>query len=107
MLRGLALVLAAGAQVGHQRDVYEQGVPLPRLQRHLAYRLQERLALYIADGAAYLRYDYVCTGLVPEGVYELLDLVSNVRDYLHGAAQVLSAPLLVQHVPVDAAGGEV
>src|SRR5690606_31737256 len=38
---------------------------------------------------------------------EGLDLVGDVRDHLHGAAEVLAAPLLLDHRLVDLAGGEV
>jgi hypothetical protein len=36
-----------------------------------------------------------------------LDLVGDVRDDLHGLAEVLAAPLLLDHRLVDLAGGEV
>ena len=66
VLSGLALVLAAGLQVGHQRDVDEDCALRPGLERHLAYGLQEGLALYITDRAAYLGYDYIGARLVPK-----------------------------------------
>jgi len=37
----------------------------------------------------------------------VLDLVGDVRDDLHGVAQVLTAPLLGDHAGVDLAGGHV
>ena len=37
----------------------------------------------------------------------VLDLVGDVRDHLHGGAEVVAAALLGDHVLVDAAGGEV
>ena len=107
VLRGLALVLAAGLEVGHERDVDEERVPLPLLERDLAYGLQEGLALYVADGAAYLGYDDVGGGLLAQGVDELLYLVRHMGDYLHCRAQILAAPLLIEDVPVHAARGEV
>ena len=38
---------------------------------------------------------------------EWLDLVGDVRDHLHRAAEVVAAALLVDHALVDLAGGEV
>ena len=38
---------------------------------------------------------------------ELLDGVGDVRDHLHGAAEVVAAPLLGEDLLVDAAGGDV
>ena len=100
-------MLAAGLEVGHERDVDEERVPLPLLERDLAYGLQEGLALNVADGAAYLGYDDVGGGLLAQGVDELLYLVRHMGDYLHCRAQILAAPLLIEDVPVHAARGEV
>jgi hypothetical protein len=36
-----------------------------------------------------------------------LDLVGDVRDDLHGLAQVVAAAFLLEHALVDLAGGEV
>ena len=36
-----------------------------------------------------------------------LDLIGDVRDHLHGRAQIVAAALLGDHALVDAAGGEV
>jgi hypothetical protein len=38
---------------------------------------------------------------------ELLDLVGDVRDDLHGLAQIVAAALFLQHGLVDLAGGEI
>ena len=37
----------------------------------------------------------------------VLDLVGDVRDHLHGVAEVVAAPLLGDHRGVDLAGGDV
>ena len=107
MLGGLGLVLARGLDVGHQRHVYVQAVVLAHLMTYLAYRLQEGLALHVAGGAAYLGEHHVGVGLFAHGVDEALYLAGYVGYHLHGLAQVVAAPLGVQHVPVHLAGGEV
>ncbi len=38
---------------------------------------------------------------------KVADLVGDVRNHLHGAAEVVAAPLLVDHRLVDLSGGEV
>ena len=38
---------------------------------------------------------------------EVLDGVGDVRDHLHGGAEIVAAPLLGDDVLVDAAGGDV
>src|SRR5690606_38028275 len=70
----------------------------------LADRLQEGQRLDVADGAADLDQGHV--EAVGGLEYAALDLVGDVRDHLHGAAQVVAAALLADHVLVDAAGGD-
>ena len=38
---------------------------------------------------------------------EILDRVGDVRDHLHGGAEIVAAPLLGDDVLIDAAGGDV
>ena len=45
--------------------------------------------------------------MLADPIDKVLDLVGDVRDDLHGLAQILAAALLVEHVPVHLAGGEV
>ena len=107
VLGGLGLVLAGGLDVGHQRDVDEQAIAAPLLDGHLADGLQEGLALDVARRAADLGQHHVCAALFAHGVDEVLDLVGDVGNDLHGLAQVVAVALLGQHVPVDLAGGQV
>ena len=71
----------------------------------LADRLEERQALDVADRAADLD-EHEVDALVAAG-HELLDGVGDVRDHLHGAAEIGAAPLLGEDVLIDAAGGDV
>ena len=61
---------------------------------HLADRLEERQRLDVADRAADLGDDDVGLGLLGEAVDAVLDLVGDVRDDLHGAAEEVAAALL-------------
>ena len=76
-------------------------------QRDLADRLNERLGLDVADGAADLGDDNVCAGLLADAVDEFLDFVGDVRDHLDGGAKVLAPPFFIEDVPVDFPCGQV
>ena len=104
VLGGLGLELLGGLQVGDQRDVDEQHVLPGHLPLELAQRLDEGLALDVADGAADLGDDHVL--VLGDAVQLALDLVGDVGNDLHRAAVVCAAALLVQHRPEDLAGGD-
>ena len=71
----------------------------------LADRFEEGQALDVADRAADLDQHEVDI-LVAEDD-ELLDGVGDVRNDLHGAAEIIAAPLLGEDLLVDAARGDV
>src|SRR5688572_16133014 len=71
----------------------------------LAYGLEERQALYVAHGTAYLHENEV-EPLVP-GNHEFLDRVGDMRNDLHGGAQEIAAPLLGDDVAIDAARSDI
>ena len=75
--------------------------PRRQLVAELADGLEERQALDVADRAADLDQHEV-DALVARR-HELLDGVGDVRDHLHGAAEIVAAPLLGEDVLVDAA----
>ena len=77
----------------------------PELEAELADGLEERQRLDVAHGAADLDDHHV--DAVGQPQHRLLDLVGDVRDDLHGLAEVVAAPLLVDHRLVDLAGGVV
>ncbi len=107
VLRRLGLLLAHHADDRHQRDVDVEHVVAPDVFAELADGLQERQALDVADGAPDLGDEHVHLQLLAEAVHAALDLVGDVRDDLHRAAQVVAAPLLGDDRAVDAAGGDV
>ena len=103
----LRFVLVRAGDVGHQHDVDVAAVVAALLQAHLTDGLQEGLALDVAGGAADLGDDHIGLGGGGQVVDVALDLVGDVGDDLDGLAQVCALALLVQHVPVDLAGGQV
>ena len=105
VLRGLGLELAGGADVRHQREVHVDRVVAPDVLAELADRLEERQALDVADRAADLHQHDV--GIAPGLADAVLDLVGDVRNHLHGAAEIVAAALLLDHRHVDLAGGPV
>ena len=105
VLGRLGLDLTGGADVRHQGQMHEQRILRPLLDPHLADRLQERQRLDVAHGAADLDHgDVGPLGAEPDAG---LDLVGDVRDDLHRAAQIVAATFLADHALVDLAGGEV
>jgi hypothetical protein len=105
VLGGLGLQLARGGDEGHQRQVHEQAALRPHLVGELADRLQERQALDVAHGAADLDDDeVVAVGLRLD---HLLDLVGDVRNDLHGAAEVVAPPFRGDHVGIDPPRGPI
>ena len=112
VLGRLGLQLAGRRDVGHQRDVQEEAVVAADLVAHLAGGLEEGQRLDVADRAADLGDDDV-DPLVrrrdasPPAEDAGLDLVGDVRDDLHGVAEVLAAALLGDHARVDLPGRHV
>ena len=107
VLGGLGLMLARGAQVGHQRDVDVQRVMGTDLAAYLADGLNKGLAFDIACGAAHLGDDHVRIGLFAYLIDKVLDFVGNVGDDLHRAAQVFAAAFPAENAGEYLAGGQV
>ena len=76
------------------------------LLAHLTDGLQEGLGFNIPHGAANFSDDHVHRAGPAHPVDSVLDLIGNVGDDLDGAAQIVSAPLPVQHSPVHLARGD-
>lgn len=105
VLGGLGLDLAGCGNKGDQGQVHEQGIVVPQLHAHLANGLEKRQGLDIAHRTADL--DQRDVGIARALANGALDLVGDMRDHLHRAAQVVATALLADHVLVDLAGGEV
>ena len=91
MLGRLGLQLAGGRDIGHQRQMHIDGVVARQVVAELADRLQERHRLDIADRAADLAEHEIIVVIAVED--EILDLVGDVRNDLHGGAEIVAAPL--------------
>ena len=104
LLRGLRLELAGGLDEGHQRAVQEGHVLAAGVVLELAERLEERQAFDVAGGAADLGDEHVDAFAALEDA--VLDLVGDVRDDLHGLAEVVAAAFLLDDGLVDLAGAE-
>ena len=107
VLCGLGFIFVRAGNVGHQHHMDVAAVVPALLQAYLADGLQERLALDIAGGTADLGNDHIGLGGRSQIVDVALDLVGDVGDDLDSLAQVGTLALLVQHVPVHLAGGQV
>ena len=84
----------------------EEDVLPSDLLTHLASSLQEGQGLDVTHGAADLMDDDIGVALV-HGEHSRLDLVGDVRDDLHGVAQVVAAPFLGDDGRVHLACGDV
>ena len=85
----------------------KQAVAPSDLGSHLTDGLEEGLGLDITGRAADLGDDHVRAGLLTDPVDKGLDLAGDVRDDLHGLAQIFACTLLTQHIPVHLTGGQV
>ena len=85
--------------------MHQHGTARADLHPQLADGFEEGLRLDVTDGAADLHQGHV--GIAGALDDASLDLVGDVRDHLHGSAQVVATTLLAQDVHVDATGGEV
>ena len=107
VLGRLRLQFARVADVGHQGQVHEHRPLRAEVGVELADRLEEGQRLDVADRAADLGEDEVDRLRLGDDQDPVLDLVGDVRDHLHGGAEVVAAPLAVDHRVVDRAGGDV
>ena len=82
--------------------MYKQGVLRPQFQPHLTDGFEEGKRFDVADRATNLDDDHV--HVFRHFSDAGFDFVGNVRNHLHGFAQVVAAPLFGQDRFVDAAG---
>jgi len=82
-------------------------LPVAGFQRELADGLQKWQALDIARRTADFRDDDVRLGGFGQRVNAVFDFVGDVRDDLHGLAEVFALALIVEHGLIDLAAGEI
>ena len=107
LLRRLGLQFARRLDERDVGDVHEHHVAVPGFERELADGFEKRQAFDVAGRAADFGDDHVRLGLLGEQVNAALDFVGNVRDDLHGFAEVFTFALVVEHGLIDLAAGEV
>ena len=102
MLGGLGLHLTRGVEVGQQGQVDEHDVVATLLEPELPDRLEEGLALDIPHRSAELADDDIDI-LVIHVLDASLDLVGDMGDHLDSRTEIVSTPLLGDHLVVDLA----
>ncbi len=105
VLGGLGLDLARAANNRHQGEMQEHAVVAAEFDAELANRLEEGQGLDVTDGAA--DFHHADVGIAGAELDGPLDLVGDVRDHLHGGAQVVAATFLGDHALVDTPSREI
>ena len=105
MLGRLGLEFPGCSQIRHQGQVYVHAPAGVEILSQLADRFEKRQAFDITHGAADLGQDKI--HIAGFGQRELLYSVGDMGDDLHGAAQIIAAPLLGQDLLIDAAGRDI
>ncbi len=105
VLGRLRLDLTRAAHDGDQREVDVDAGAAAELHAELADGFEERQRLDVADRAADL--DHAHVRAIGAELHAALDLVRDVRNHLHGRAEIVAATFLRDDALVDAAGGEV
>src|SRR3954447_14332607 len=104
-LRPLGLQRSGSADERHQRQVDVERVVPSDVLPQLTNGLEIRLAPEVADRAADLDEDNV--NPLRHGADRILDLVGDMRDHLHGPAEIFAPALLLDHRQIHLPGGPV
>ena len=96
-----------GLDEGHVGNVYEQDVANAGLEGELEDGFEKRQPFDIAGRAANLGDEHVTLALGRDGLDAVLDLISDMRDDLHGLPKVFALALVVEDLLVHLAAGEV
>ena len=107
MLRGLGLVFAGCLEVRNQRNMDIEGIILSGFPTDLTDGVNEGLAFDIADGAADFSDDHICIRLFTYRINEAFDFIGDVRNRLHGRAEISALTFPGDDVGIDLAGGQV
>ncbi len=102
VLRRLGLELAGGADVRHERQVDVERVIAADVLAELANRFEEGQALDVAHRAA--DFDEHDVHIDCDRANGVFDLVGDMRNHLHGAAEVVAAPFLLNDGRINLAG---
>ena len=77
------------------------------LQCELADGFEKRQALDVAGRAADFRDDDVGLGFFGEDVDAVFDFIRDVRNHLHGLAEIFSLALVIEHGLINLAAREI
>ena len=105
VLRGFGLQFLRGVDPRHQRHVHEDAVLAPHFMTHLADGFEKRQRFDIAHRAADFADHHI--HFARELLHRRLDFVGDVRNHLHGLAEIIAAPLALDDLFVDAPAGQV
>ena len=105
VLGGLGLELLRGGDPGDQRDMHEDAVLTALLVADLANGFEEG-SDSMSPTVPPISHDHHVHA-VDHFAHAGLDFVGDVRDHLHGLAEVIAAAFALDDLLVDAAGGQV
>ena len=101
----LGLEFLRGSDKRHQGDVHEQSVIAPEFLPHLPYSFHKRQRLDIAHRAS--DFDDGHVHVLRHFLHGSFDFVGDVRNDLHGLAEIIAAPLLGDDLLVNPSSGPV
>ena len=107
MLGWLGFQLFGRSDVGDEREVDIDHVRWADVLAELPYRFQEWKDLDVADSSTNLGDHHVDSVFVPDSTDPLLDLVGDVRNHLHGVAEIVASALLVQNREIHRTGCDI
>ena len=107
MLRRFGLEFLRGAQIRHQSQMNGHAVLLRKLPLKLADGFHERLGLHVSHRTADFSDDDIVLPCLSEKQHSSLDFVGDMRDDLHGLAQIRAFTLLVYDSIVYLAGSDI
>ena len=105
VLGGLGLEFARRLDERHQGEMDEGALTAPQIIVQLADGLEEGQPLDITHRAADLHQQEIQP--VDIGQNEFLDHVGDVRDHLHGTAEIAALTLFLDHLGIDAPGSNI
>ena len=103
MLSGFGLEFVGRFEVEQRRHVDRERAVARLLVAHLANRLEEGLALDVADRAADFHNQDIHAGALGQATDALLDQVGDVGHGLDRPAQIVAATLTLDHIGGDLA----
>ena len=105
MLRWLGFQLACGRDIGQQRQMDIESLPVVKIDPQLADRFVKCWAFKITDRAADLADHEILVSQVRQ--HEIFDGIRHMRDHLHGGAKIIAAPFGGNDALINAPAGDI